>query len=99
MVMRYAHEMAQLLRISKGGQVSVPAPIRHRWHARNLIAEDHGDHLVLRPAPDDPLKAIRGIFADRPGPTSDEMRRESREQEAEIEERKYGYLGPDRGSR
>jgi bifunctional DNA-binding transcriptional regulator/antitoxin component of YhaV-PrlF toxin-antitoxin module len=87
-------KMSRLLKVSKGGQVSVPAAIRHRWHARNLLVEDHGDHLVLRPAPDNPLDAIRGIFADRPGPSSDEMRRELREQEAEIEERKYGHLGP-----
>jgi hypothetical protein len=86
--------MAHLLKLSKGGRVSVPAVVRHRWHARNLIAEDHGDHLVLRPAPDDPLEAIRGIFADRPGPSADEMRREFREEEAEIEERKWGHLGP-----
>ncbi len=99
MSMSYIHEMAQLLRLSKGGQVSVPAAVRHRWHARNLIAEDHGDHLVLRPAPDDPLKAIRGIFADRPGPSGEEMLGELREEEVEIEERKYGYLGPDSEAR
>jgi bifunctional DNA-binding transcriptional regulator/antitoxin component of YhaV-PrlF toxin-antitoxin module len=90
--------MVHLLKLSKGGQVSVPAAVRHRWHVRNLIAEDHGDHLVLRPAPDDPLAAIRGILADRPRPSADEMRRELREEEAEAEERKYGYLGPDRRS-
>lgn len=86
--------MSMVLKISRGGQISVPAEIRNRWHTRELIAEDHGDHLVLRPAAEDPIGVLRGIFAHYPGPSSEQMRREAREEEAEIEERKYGRLGP-----
>jgi len=51
------------LRISRGGQVSVPAEIRHRWGTSTVEVEDRGDELVLRPAPDDPVAALQGILA------------------------------------
>lgn len=82
------------LKISAGGQVSVPAEVRHRWKTKVIVADDRGDHLVLRPAPEDPIEAALGAFADLPGPTVDEARRLDREEEAEIEDRKYGR-GPD----
>ncbi len=75
--------------ISQGGQVSIPADVRRRWGTSRVIVEDRGDSLVLRPLPDDPIDAAMGSLAG-PGPTSDEMRRMYREEEAEAEERKYG---------
>lgn len=83
MIMRY-------LMISKGGQISVPAEVRKRWQTRRLQVEDRGDELVIRPAPDDPIRAARGILKDRLGRTSEELRRMVREEEAEVEERKWG---------
>lgn len=82
--------MIKRLVISRGGQVSVPAAVRDRWQTRAVLAEDHGDHIVLRPAPDDPIAAVRGIFATelRDGPSTDELREGSRAEEAEIEERR-----------
>ncbi len=80
------------LRISAGGQVSVPADVRNRWKTRVVVADDRGDHLILRPAPEDPIDAALGAFAHLPGPTADEARRMLREEEAEIEDRKFGYL-------
>lgn len=79
------------LRITRGGQVSVPAVIRKRWGTSTVTAEDLGDALVLRPAPDDPIGAAAGIFAaDLVGlPSTDEWRREDRELESEIEERRH----------
>lgn len=76
--------------ISKGGQISVPADVRKRWKTRRLQVEDRGDELVIRPAPEDPIAAARGIFKGRIGATSEELRRQEREEEAEIEERKWG---------
>jgi bifunctional DNA-binding transcriptional regulator/antitoxin component of YhaV-PrlF toxin-antitoxin module len=74
------------LKISRGGQISVPATIRHRWKGSTLALEDHGDHVVLRPAPDDPVAAARGALAGLAGGvTSEEMRREAREEDAERE--------------
>jgi bifunctional DNA-binding transcriptional regulator/antitoxin component of YhaV-PrlF toxin-antitoxin module len=81
------------LRISGGGQVSVPAAVRNRWKTKVVVADDRGDHLILRPAPEDPIEAARGAFAHLPGPTADEARRLDREEEAEIEDRKYRAEG------
>jgi bifunctional DNA-binding transcriptional regulator/antitoxin component of YhaV-PrlF toxin-antitoxin module len=74
-------------RISKGGQLSIPAPIRHRWATDRVLLEDRGNAIVVRPIPADPLAAARGSMRG-PGPTSDELRELSRAEEAEIEARK-----------
>lgn len=68
--------MTKRLVISAGGQVSVPAAVRKRWGTRTVRGEDRGEELVLRPAPDDPIRAVRGIFAQemKSGPTTDELR-------------------------
>lgn len=79
-------------KISKGGQVTVPAEVRKRWGTTKVYVEDLGDALVLRPIPADPIKAARGSFAG-PGPTSEEMRRQARREEAEIERKRLRALG------
>lgn len=76
--------------ISKGGQISVPAEVRKRWKTRRLQVEDRGDELVIRPVPEDPIAAARGILKDRLTYTSTELRQMAREEEAEIEGRKWG---------
>lgn len=80
--------MIKRLVISRGGQISVPAAVRKRWGTRAVTAEDRGDELVLRPAPDDAIAAVRGIFAKEMGrgPTIDELRAQGRAEEAEVEE-------------
>jgi len=70
----------------------VPADVRKRWGTTNLIVEDHGDSLVLRPIPEDPVRAFRGSAAG-PGPTSDEVRDEERRAESAIERRRLRALG------
>lgn len=83
--------MKKRMKISKGGQVSIPAPIRKRWATSTITLEDQGDRLVLTPAPDDPIEAAAGAFAgEGRGPDLETIRREEREAEGEIEERKYG---------
>jgi bifunctional DNA-binding transcriptional regulator/antitoxin component of YhaV-PrlF toxin-antitoxin module len=81
--------MIKRLVISSGGQVSVPAAVRKRWGTRTVLAEDMGDRLILRPAPDDPIAAVRGIFAHEMsgGPTIDELRAGGRTEDAELERR------------
>jgi bifunctional DNA-binding transcriptional regulator/antitoxin component of YhaV-PrlF toxin-antitoxin module len=82
--------MIKRLAISSGGQVSVPAAVRRRWGTRAVLAEDQGDQLVLRPAPDDPIEAVRGIFAEemKGGPSIDQLRAAARAEEAEVEQAK-----------
>ncbi len=84
-------KMKKRMKISKGGQISIPAPIRKRWETGMVTLDDQGDQIVLRPAPDDPIAAAAGAFAGE-GPKLDweAIRREEREAEAEAEERKFG---------
>jgi bifunctional DNA-binding transcriptional regulator/antitoxin component of YhaV-PrlF toxin-antitoxin module len=81
--------MTRRLVISAGGQVSVPAAVRKRWGTRTVLAEDRGEELVLRPVPDDPIAAVRGIFAREMsgGPTVDEARAAGRVEDARLEDR------------
>lgn len=75
--------------ISRGGQVSIPAEIRHRWGVSRVILVDRGDAIELRPLPDDPIAAALGSLKG-PGPTTDEIRAQLREEEALAEARKWG---------
>ena len=77
--------------ITKSGQMSVPAPIRHRWKTQKVSIVDHGDHIVVSPLPEDPIAAFRGSFARR-GRSSEELRRISREEDQEIEDAKRERL-------
>ena len=70
------------LKISRGGQVSIPAEVRHRWKTSRVSLEDLGDRLVIQPAPDDPVTALRGAFAEASRPSSSELRHRAREEEA-----------------
>jgi bifunctional DNA-binding transcriptional regulator/antitoxin component of YhaV-PrlF toxin-antitoxin module len=83
--------MKKRMKISKGGQVSIPAPIRKRWETSTVTLDDQGDKIVIAPAPDDPIAAAAGALAGI-GPKIDweKVRREEREAEAETEERKFG---------
>ena len=75
--------------ISRGGQVSIPAEIRHRWGVSRLILVDRGDSVELRPLPDDPIAAALGSLRGV-GPTTDDIRAQLREEDALIENRKWG---------
>ncbi|MFN2487500.1 MAG: AbrB/MazE/SpoVT family DNA-binding domain-containing protein [Acidimicrobiia bacterium] len=55
--------MRQRARISNGGQISIPAAIRHRWGTTTLALDDQGDRIILEPAPDDPIAAAEGALA------------------------------------
>ena len=52
------------LRISSNGQVSIPAHIRRRWGATDVLVIDKGDRVIVRPVPADPLAAVVGKYAD-----------------------------------
>jgi len=83
--------MKKRMKISKGGQVSIPAPIRKRWGTTTVTLEDRGEEIVFRPAPDDPIAAAAGAFVgEGRGIGLETIRREEREAEAEAEERKFG---------
>ena len=80
-----------IVKITSGGQLSLPASIRRRWNARTVVVEDHDDHVIVRPAPADPVAATAGVFAEharRSGVSTDEARRRFREEEDEADSRR-----------
>lgn len=76
-----------MTKISRGGQVTVPAPVRRRWETEQVALEDHGDYLVLRPVPD-PVAGFVGFAAGRGRPAGEELRAQSRAEEAAAEDRR-----------
>lgn len=79
------------MKISKGGQISIPAPIRHRWGTSTVALEDRGDRIILQPAPDDPIAAAEGALAGEYGHLdAADLRRRAREDEAAAEARRPG---------
>jgi bifunctional DNA-binding transcriptional regulator/antitoxin component of YhaV-PrlF toxin-antitoxin module len=82
--------MKRRVRISKGGQISVPAPVRHRWGTSTVVLDDQGERLVIEPAPDDPIEAAAGALAEYfEGVNVQDLRDEWRREEQEIEEGKH----------
>jgi bifunctional DNA-binding transcriptional regulator/antitoxin component of YhaV-PrlF toxin-antitoxin module len=78
-------------KITTSGQFTLPAQIRRRWRAARVLVEDHGDHVVVRPVPENPITAVRGIFEGRMKTTVDEARAQAREGEREAEEAKHRH--------
>jgi bifunctional DNA-binding transcriptional regulator/antitoxin component of YhaV-PrlF toxin-antitoxin module len=77
------------MRISKGGQISIPAPIRHRWGTSTVALRDEGHRIVLEPAPDDPIAAAEGALAEElDGLDLARLRRAAREDERVAEARR-----------
>jgi bifunctional DNA-binding transcriptional regulator/antitoxin component of YhaV-PrlF toxin-antitoxin module len=68
------------LKVTAGGQVSLPADIRRRWGTSAVYLQDLGDHVTVRPLPDDPIEAAMGVLKGRIGST-DELRKIAREDE------------------
>jgi bifunctional DNA-binding transcriptional regulator/antitoxin component of YhaV-PrlF toxin-antitoxin module len=77
------------MKVSRNGQVSIPAEIRARWKTQKVAIADLGDHLVMAPVPDDAIHMLRGKYKGR-GPSTDEIRRLEREEDALRDERRYG---------
>jgi bifunctional DNA-binding transcriptional regulator/antitoxin component of YhaV-PrlF toxin-antitoxin module len=73
-------------RITKGGQVSLPAAVRNRWKTERVRVEDLGDRLVITPVPDDPIAAARGALEGRISSVG--LRNKARKDEAVAEARR-----------
>lgn len=89
MLMIIFMKMKRRVRISRGGQVSIPATIRRRWGTSTVALEDLGDRIVLTPAPDDPVAAAEGALADEFGNVDlARLRRRARDDERVAETRR-----------
>jgi bifunctional DNA-binding transcriptional regulator/antitoxin component of YhaV-PrlF toxin-antitoxin module len=84
------------VKLTSNGQISLPAEIRHRWHAKSMIVIDRGEYVIVRPMPDDPIGALYGAHAG-PGPTTEKARAIERQQDAEREEQRLRASGGTRG--
>jgi bifunctional DNA-binding transcriptional regulator/antitoxin component of YhaV-PrlF toxin-antitoxin module len=80
--------MKKRMRITRGGQISIPAAIRHRWATSTVALEDQGDRIVLEPAPDDPIAAAEGALAEFGVLDPASLRRRAREDERVAETRR-----------
>ena len=83
--------MKRRTRISKGGQISIPASIRRRWGTSTVAVEDLGDRIVIEPAPDDLIGAAEGALAAEYGHIDlTRLRRAARSDEEAAERRRPG---------
>ena len=74
-------ERTTIAKVTTSGQVSLPAPVRKRWGTAQVVIEDEGDRVVVRPLPDDPIAAACGSLK-RGGASSEAIR--ARERVAET---------------
>ena len=77
-----------VMKVSRNGQVSIPANARARWQTDRVVVVDLGDRVVLRPMPEDPVGDLVGKY--RGGPTTDAARRRARADDAATANRKGG---------
>jgi bifunctional DNA-binding transcriptional regulator/antitoxin component of YhaV-PrlF toxin-antitoxin module len=68
-------------KVTRNGQVSLPAELRHRWGAVSVLVIDRGDYAIVRPIPEDTIGALRGAHAG-PGPSTDAARAAEREDQS-----------------
>lgn len=73
-------------KVTRNGQVSLPAELRHRWGAAAVLVIDCGDYAIVRPILADPLARLRGAHAG-PGPRLEQARTAERTTEQELEQR------------
>lgn len=73
------------MKVSRNGQVSIPAGTRSRWLTDRVVIVDLGDRIVIRPMPDDPVVSLQGKYRGI-GPDSDESRQLERRAEAAREQ-------------
>lgn len=80
-------EVSYVMKVSGNGQVSIPARARARWNAERVVVVDLGDRVVVRPLPDEPVKALRGKYAGR-GPDTRAARQRARMDEETADRRR-----------
>ncbi len=77
------------MRVTKGGQILIPAAIRHRWGTSTVVLDDQGGRIVIEPAPDDPIAAAEGALAQEFGAVDvARLRRVARGDERAAERRR-----------
>lgn len=70
-------------KVTRNGQISLPAELRHRWRSVAVLVIDRGSYAIVRPIPDDVVTDLRGAHAG-PGPTSEQTRAAERARDEEA---------------
>lgn len=92
----YAHMVkVHGLKVTSSGQISLPAEIRRRWETDEVLLIDKGDHVLVRPAPQDAVAQLRGSLPAG-CVSADEVRDQERELEARLEEERWSSSTPPR---
>ena len=78
-------------KITRSGQVSIPAEVRERWGTSTVLIVDEGEQLTLRPTPENPIEALLGILEGkaRSDITAAEAKRLWRAEDNAAMERKW----------
>jgi len=80
-------ERTMIAKVTTSGQVSLPARVRKRWRTAQVVIEDQGDRVVVRPLPDDPIAAACGSLQRHAVPSA-AVRTRERAAEAARERRR-----------
>jgi AbrB family looped-hinge helix DNA binding protein len=80
-------ESLTLMKVTQGGQISIPAEVRRRWQTDRVVVIDTPDGLLVRPFDPNAADRIMGKYARPGGMTSTEMRHLAREEDVEREAR------------
>lgn len=67
-------------KVTRNGQVSLPAALRRRWAVGSVLVIDRGDYAIVRPIPPDALASLRGSHAG-PGPALEQSRAAERKRD------------------
>lgn len=78
--------MSYVMKVSRNGQVSIPAEARARWGTDRVVVVDLGDRVVMRPVGAGGVADLIGKYAGT-GPTTDELRAEERADDERRERR------------
>jgi bifunctional DNA-binding transcriptional regulator/antitoxin component of YhaV-PrlF toxin-antitoxin module len=81
--------MKMRMKISKGGQISVPALIRRRWGSSTVVLHDEGHRIIIEPVADDAIGAAEGVLAAEFGHLREgRLRDQARSDEQAAEDRR-----------
>ena len=75
-----------VMKISRNGQISIPADVRKRWNTDRVIVMDTKDGLIVRPFDPDFVRNLRGKYKHLYTTSVDEGRRETRAEQTERED-------------
>jgi bifunctional DNA-binding transcriptional regulator/antitoxin component of YhaV-PrlF toxin-antitoxin module len=82
-----------IAKVTAAGQLSLPATIRRRWGTSRVAIADEGHRIVVRPVPDDPIKAACGSLVAR-GDRPETVRARERRHAASAERRRLRACAP-----